>query len=62
MLALCPTSTPVVDPADRGFFLGRRMVGANWMDILLTLGSAGGVVALGFVLLILASRHDSRRH
>ena len=45
MLALCPTSTPVVDPADRGFFLGRRMVGANWMDILLTLRGPGAAGA-----------------
>jgi hypothetical protein len=38
------------------------MAGAHWMDILLTLGSAGAVVALGFVVLILASRHDAHRH
>jgi hypothetical protein len=38
------------------------MVSAYWKDILLKLGSAGAVVALGFVVLILASRHDSHRH
>jgi hypothetical protein len=36
------------------------MVGTNWMDILLTVGSAGALIVLGYVVLRVASTNSRR--